>query len=144
MLLRTLSITCLFVFALGDIAAAQEKSGEWEFPAEWFYHKEDAQRAKHTPLLGKPMPRLSLADWQNGMLKPADMKGKILVLDFWATWCGPCIKSIPHNNEMYAKYKEESEKVKSVTFLGRLAQYRYYTMGQTVARSLTTFKQLAT
>lgn len=47
---------------------------------------------------------------------------------------------IAEADEMYRKYKEDADKLSSVIFLGRLAQYRYYTMGQTVARALTTFQ----
>ena len=34
-------------------------------------------------------------------------QGKYYVIEFWATWCPPCVKSIPHLNDLYLKYKEQ-------------------------------------
>ena len=84
----------------------EEPAAKNEFPTEWFWG-EPEQRQQQDAMLGKPMPKLSLSGWVNGPVTPKDMKGKILVVDFWATWCGPCIRSIPHNNEMAENYKDK-------------------------------------
>jgi thiol-disulfide isomerase/thioredoxin len=60
--------------------------------------------AAHSKLLGKPAPNLAMSDWRGTPVKAADMKGKIVVVDFWATWCGPCKAGVPHNNEVARKY----------------------------------------
>jgi len=78
----------------GDKVADLAQKGHW-LPKAWDVH---------SAMLGKPAPALAMSGWLNGEVKPEQMKGKIVVVDFWATWCGPCRRSIPHNNEMLAKY----------------------------------------
>ena|ERR1043165_1236134 len=78
-----------------------------EFPDAWTWDNKPAQRSEHAALEGKPMPSLNVTNWINGEVKPADMKGKVVVVDFYATWCGPCMRAIPHNNEMVKRYKDK-------------------------------------
>ncbi len=53
--------------------------------------------------VGAKAPEIVNQDLEGKKVKLSDHKGKVVVLDFWATWCGPCIAMIPHEREMVAK-----------------------------------------
>ena len=45
----------------------------------------------------------------------ADFDGKVLILDFWATWCPPCKREIPHFNELYEEYRDKGLEILGVS-----------------------------
>jgi len=52
-------------------------------------------------------PGWQLTDLEGNQVALADFKGQVVLLDFWATWCGPCRMSIPHLKDLYAEYKDQ-------------------------------------
>lgn len=84
-----------------------------EFPAKWFWGDESEQ-AKLNELVGKPAPPLYLTDWIGDKKSLKERKGEIVVVDFWGTWCGPCLAAIPHTNKLLSKYKDQGVDVLAV------------------------------
>lgn len=57
--------------------------------------------------LGDPAPAIEVGEWIKGDGVESFEKGHVYVVEFWATWCGPCITSIPHLSELQTKHKDD-------------------------------------
>ena len=88
------------------VDAPQAKSSDDGFPADW-YVRDGEGLDELRALEGKPAQELSAAEWRGDSTTLAALRGKIVVLDFWATWCGPCMAVIPKNVEFVTKYKDK-------------------------------------
>jgi thiol-disulfide isomerase/thioredoxin len=71
---------------------------------------------QQSDLVGQPAAPLHIDSWVNGKpLSEDELKGKVIILDFWAIWCGPCIATFPHLREWQEKYGDKGLVIIGVT-----------------------------
>jgi cytochrome c biogenesis protein CcmG, thiol:disulfide interchange protein DsbE len=63
---------------------------------------QQGMQAVASVMLDQPAPPFELEDMQGNLVRLEDLKGKIVVLNFWATWCGPCVQEMP----IFQKYQD--------------------------------------
>jgi thiol-disulfide isomerase/thioredoxin len=67
---------------------------------------------------GKEAPDFTLTDIKGVSHTLSEYRGKNVMLTFWATWCGPCIREIPHLIELRKTYSEDKLAILGITFIG--------------------------
>ena len=66
------------------------------------------QKQKQAALRGESAPEIVVSKWIDQQpVKLSDLKGQVVLLDFWATWCGPCLAAFPHLKTWHEKYKDK-------------------------------------
>ena len=79
--------------------------------------KDSAVNLSGRQVLGKglPAPNFSLPDLDGNMVRLADYKGKVVLLNIWATWCAPCVEEMPSMEKLYQELKSEGFEILAVS-----------------------------
>lgn len=105
------------------VAGAREKLAE---------SRAKTMAAEAGKLVGSPAPDFSLEDMEGRKRSFSELRGKVAVLDFWAVWCGPCLKSMPHLQRTHQKFRDKGAAVWGINLdePGKLEQARRYVADQ--------------
>jgi beta-lactamase regulating signal transducer with metallopeptidase domain/thiol-disulfide isomerase/thioredoxin/protocatechuate 3,4-dioxygenase beta subunit len=91
------------------------------------------------PGVGQPAPEISEKTFDGGSFKLSEQRGKLVLIDFWASWCGPCIAEMPSLKSVYEKHKTDARFV----MLGGNMDWDRAAADAAITDNKITWKQLA-
>lgn len=97
------------------MAMTAAASAQGEFPDAWYYYG-SARPAALRAMEGRPAPPLQVGNWIG---TPPTLEGRVVVVDFWGTWCAPCLRAVPKNNQLVEKLGNRGVVVLGVHDAGR-------------------------
>ena len=86
------------------------------------------------PAEGAKSPEVTLPNMTGSQIKLSSFKGKVVLLDFWASWCGPCRRTMPGLKSLYSKYKSKGFEIYAISVDQDPAAWK-----QAVAQDATTW-----
>jgi len=99
------------------------------------------QQASERIQVGQPAPDIRLPDPNGKEYALSDLKGKVVLLDFWASWCGPCRRENPNVVKVYDKYKADGFTIYSVSLDGLDPRRAGGKTGEALAKANEPYKQ---
>ena len=103
--------------AAGQFAVAREvyRALQERFADNATVRDKVARELNRLDKVGKPAPPLDARDLYGKPVRLESLKGKYVLVDFWATWCSPCLAELPRLQEAYRKYKDAGFEIVSVS-----------------------------
>jgi thiol-disulfide isomerase/thioredoxin len=103
--------------ASGDVATARQVHNTLlaRFGASPNLKQKVQAELKRLDKVGKPAPQFAAVDLKGSPIRLASAQGKYVLIDFWATWCAPCIAELPRLQAAYAKYHDSGFEIISIS-----------------------------
>ena len=92
---QSIILILLLLIGVGIIVLLQTNKSSFNLPGKPRFEK------------GAPAPNFTLPDLNGKMVSLADYKGQVVLLNIWATWCGPCVEEMPSMEKLHQELKDE-------------------------------------